>query len=117
MFLMPSLYEPCGLNQMYSLAYGTVPIVRATGGLADTVREVGENPNGFRFEQYEAVAMRETVDRALGAYADRTAWARLMKAGMREDHSWTKSAGIYADLYARAAQRAGHRVGDAARSA
>jgi starch synthase len=117
MFLMPSLYEPCGLNQMYSLAYGTVPIVRATGGLADTVREEGDDPNGFRFEPYEAGAMMAAVDRALDAYADRKVWARLMKSGMREDNSWTKSAAIYADLYARAAQRAGQPVGDAAHSA
>ncbi|MGH9866997.1 MAG: glycogen synthase GlgA [Candidatus Polarisedimenticolia bacterium] len=117
MFLMPSLYEPCGLNQMYSLAYGTVPIVRATGGLADTVNEDGEQPNGFVFRPYEAGAMMAAVDRALSRFADRVAWGKVMKAGMRGDYGWTKSAATYADLYARAAQGAGRRVGTTARTA
>ncbi len=117
MFLMPSLYEPCGLNQMYSLAYGTVPIVRATGGLADTVQETGEQPNGFVFGPYQSDELMAAIDRALAAYADRTVWGKLMKAGMRGDYSWKKSAAVYADLYVRAAERAGHRVGGTARTA
>ena len=113
MFLMPSRYEPCGLNQMYSLVYGTVPIVRRTGGLADTVREQpeGDQPaNGFVFHDYEASAMLSAVDRALSAFADRKGWPRLMKAGMRMDFSWSGPAGRYADLYAAAAERARHGV-------
>ncbi|HKY32230.1 MAG TPA: glycogen synthase GlgA [Candidatus Polarisedimenticolia bacterium] len=117
MFLMPSLYEPCGLNQMYSLAYGTVPIVRATGGLADTVREEGDNPNGFVFRPYDAGQMMAAIERALAAYADRVGWTRLMKAGMKGDYSWTASAATYAELYARAAGRAERGVANTARSA
>jgi len=113
MFLMPSKYEPCGLNQMYSLAYGTVPVVRSTGGLADTVREdvsAGEAPNGFAFTEYDAGAMTAAIDRALAVFADRAAWARLMKSGMREDHSWDRSAAVYARLYQAALERARDRL-------
>ncbi len=107
MFLMPSRFEPCGLNQMYSLAYGTVPIVRATGGLADTVREQGGEANGFVFLDYQPAALLAAVDRALAAYKDRRRWEKLMKAGMKDDHSWTHAAGTYESLYERA--RAGRR--------
>jgi len=113
MFLMPSKYEPCGLNQMYSLAYGTVPVVRSTGGLADTVREQeagGDAPNGFVFRDYDAAGMLSAIDRALDVFSDRARWARLVKAGMREDHSWDRSAAVYVKLYAAASERARERL-------
>jgi len=109
MFLMPSRYEPCGLNQMYSLAYGTVPIVRATGGLADTVRETQSDAgraNGFVFHPYQAGAMLEAVDRALAAYADSRGWSKLRLAGMKGDYSWRIPAKTYQELYSQAAQKA-----------
>jgi starch synthase len=95
MFLMPSHYEPCGLNQIYSLRYGTVPIVRATGGLDDTVDET----TGFKFVDYNAAAMLEAVRRALEAYRDREGWRAMMRRGMRKDYSWDASARQYAELY------------------
>ena len=113
MFLMPSRYEPCGLNQMYSLAYGTVPVVRATGGLADTVREQadGDAPaNGFVFAPYDAVAMQDAIVRALDAFADKKRWGQLMKAGMRGDYSWTRSARLYEDLYKQAKKKGSERA-------
>jgi starch synthase len=105
MFLMPSRYEPCGLNQMYSLRYGTVPIVRATGGLADTVEDFDPTAGtgtGFVFEAYESAAMLEAVERAVAAYGDREAWEGLVSRGMALDYSWGASAGRYIDLYGRA---------------
>ena len=95
MFLMPSRYEPCGLNQMYSLKYGTVPIVRKTGGLADTI-----NPSvGFVFERYSSGEMLKSIREAVAAYGDRAGWTGLMKTGMSQDWSWDKSARQYSDLY------------------
>jgi starch synthase len=105
-FLMPSKYEPCGLNQMYSLRYGTVPIVRRTGGLADTVQEFDPSSGegtGFLFTHYDAQDFKAAVDRALGLWPDRSAWRRLMRNGMEQDFSWAKSATKYVDIY--------HRVG------
>jgi starch synthase len=105
MFLMPSRYEPCGLNQMYSLRYGTIPIVRATGGLADTVEDFDPalgTGTGFVFEAYEAAAMLEAVERAVATYGDAEAWEGLVRRGMALDHSWGASAGKYVDLYGRA---------------
>jgi starch synthase len=105
MFLMPSRFEPCGLNQMYSLRYGTVPIVRATGGLEDTVRDVGpqnSEGNGFKFTPYSSAALRGAVERALTAYPDRRNWKLLQARGMREDFSWDRSADEYVKLYERA---------------
>ncbi|MEO6029760.1 MAG: glycogen synthase GlgA [Candidatus Binatia bacterium] len=101
-FLMPSRYEPCGLNQMYSLRYGTVPIVRATGGLDDTIDDVDATPTGgtgFKFAEYTAPALVATVRRALARYADTAGWRRLMREGMRRDHSWSRVAATYLDLY------------------
>jgi starch synthase len=103
-FLMPSKYEPCGLNQMYSLRYGTVPVVRLTGGLADTVHEY--NPlthegTGFCFRDYDPEEFRAAIDRALALWPDRKAWARLMRNGMQKDFSWTESAKRYVELYER----------------
>jgi starch synthase len=96
MFLMPSRYEPCGLNQIYSLKYGTVPVVRATGGLDDTVDEL----TGFKFAEYTGDALAEALKEAIEAYPDRAKWLKLMKNGMARDHSWGASAREYAKLYA-----------------
>jgi starch synthase len=95
-FLMPSRFEPCGLNQLYSLRYGTVPVVHATGGLKDTVED---GVTGFVFEQPTAHALWLAVDRALHAYADPKAWQRMMRAAMSRDFSWEKSARTYEALY------------------
>ncbi|MBN1212636.1 MAG: glycogen synthase GlgA [candidate division Zixibacteria bacterium] len=108
MFLMPSRYEPCGLNQLYSLKYGTVPIVRAVGGLADTV--VNYNPDtgqgtGFVFEKYSPETLVETVQRAISIFTRKKAWTKLMKAGMARDFSWAKAAEKYAALYEELARR------------
>ncbi|HEY2933933.1 MAG TPA: glycogen synthase GlgA [Acidobacteriota bacterium] len=101
MFLMPSRYEPCGLNQMYSLRYGTVPIVRHTGGLADTVKDYHQDPqgNGFKFFSYSSREMLEAMRRAMFAFQDKTGWRALMRRGMAEDFSWKKSAVRYKELY------------------
>lgn len=101
-FLMPSLVEPCGLNQMYSLVYGTVPIVRETGGLADTViryDEKTEEGNGFVFKKYEAEAMIKELKRSLKLFEDKKKWTKIMRNGMRMDFSWNASAKKYVELY------------------
>ena len=95
MFLMPSHYEPCGLNQIYSLHYGTVPVVRATGGLDDTIEE----GTGFKFAEYSAEALLAAVRSAVQAFADREAWQRMMRRGMSKDFSWKTSAAAYSALY------------------
>jgi starch synthase len=95
-FLMPSRFEPCGLNQLYSLRYGTVPIVHATGGLKDTVED---GVTGFVFHEPTAHALWLAIERALHAYADAKRWQRMMRAGMSRDFSWEKSAREYAALY------------------
>jgi len=95
MFLMPSRYEPCGLNQMYSLKYGTPPIVRATGGLDDTV----DAATGFKFIYPDGTGMMWAIREALTAYHDHDRWQSLMLAGMARDHSWTVSAHAYEQLY------------------
>jgi starch synthase len=102
MFLMPSRYEPCGLNQLYSLKYGTVPIVRKVGGLADTVVDFDPstgNGTGFVFDDYSADAMLEAVGRAVDFFSHKRPWMKLMKAGMRQDFSWASSAVKYAELF------------------
>jgi starch synthase len=105
MFVMPSRYEPCGLNQLYSLKYGTVPVVRATGGLADTITNASEaslaagTANGFSFEPYEKIALSEALGRAVAVYHDRPLWNRLVEIGMRQDWSWARSAERYIELY------------------
>ena len=98
LFMMPSRFEPCGLNQMYSLRYGAVPVVRAVGGLADTVRD-GEN--GFSFHDYSAAAFLEALERALAAYRNKPKWRALQAVGMKEDHSWDQSAREYVRIYER----------------
>ena len=103
-FLMPSRYEPCGLNQMYSLRYGTVPVVRATGGLDDTVRdpeEDAENPNGFKFRRPWGTDLVAAIGRAVATYRDRSRWEWMVRTGMAEDSSWRRSAGRYGELYLR----------------
>lgn len=94
-FLMPSQYEPCGLNQIYSLRYGTVPVVRATGGLDDTI----EDSTGFKFKEYSPEALLGGVSAAIEAYADRGSWQEMMRRGMRADFSWKASAAEYSELY------------------
>ncbi|MDO8136086.1 MAG: glycogen synthase GlgA [Candidatus Brocadiales bacterium] len=98
MFLMPSKFEPCGLNQLYSLKYGTVPIVRSTGGLADTI----DASVGFSFQSYSSKEMLETIKKALKLYRDQSKWLELMKMGMLQDWSWEKSAREYLTLYQKA---------------
>jgi starch synthase len=105
LFMMPSRYEPCGLNQLYSLKYGTVPIVRATGGLVDTITDANERTlaadvaNGFSFSDYSPLALGETLSRALNTYAQPQIWKHLVQTGMRQDWSWATSAKQYVDLY------------------
>ena len=108
-FLMPSRSEPCGLTQMYALRYGTVPVVRATGGLADTVEPfdaAAGTGTGFRFEQADGTGLMWAIDRALGAFQDRAVWEGLRRRGMARDFSWERSAREYVELYRRAAEKA-----------
>lgn len=101
-FLMPSKYEPCGLNQMYSLMYGTVPLVRETGGLADTVIRYNEKTgegNGFVFKKYDANDMIKELQRALNIYNDKKTWVKIIRNGMKADFSWGTSARKYIELY------------------
>ncbi len=101
-FLMPSRFEPCGLNQMYSLRYGTVPVVRAVGGLDDTVQNfdrVNGKGNGFKFEEYRADRFLERIYEALFTYGEPDAWRRLQYNGMTENNSWLNAAAKYLTLY------------------
>jgi len=107
MFLMPSRYEPCGLNQIYSLKYGTVPVVRATGGLDDTIEPWDARSGrgtGFKFTEYSGEALLSTVHQALAAFKDKTGWQRLMRNGMAKDFSWNNSAKEYVRVYERVRQ-------------
>jgi starch synthase len=99
MFLMPSKSEPCGLAQMISLRYGTIPIVRETGGLKDTVVDAGDNGNGFTFKSYNAHDMLHSIERAKEVYSSSKEWEALIKKAMASDNSWGKSAIKYIDLY------------------
>jgi len=108
-FLMPSAYEPCGLNQMYSLLYGTVPVVRKTGGLADTVFDWDETSyhghdygNGFSFNDYAGWALSDAVKRAVNRFHDKATWTKIQQNGMKMDLSWKGSAEKYLELYKRA---------------
>jgi starch synthase len=96
MFLMPSRYEPCGLAQMIAMRYGCVPVVRATGGLKDTVKE---GKTGFLFQEAETDSMVEALQRALTAYAGMEKWQNFQRNGMKEDFSWSRSARQYASIY------------------
>lgn len=110
MFLMPSRYEPCGLNQMYSLNYGTVPIVRRTGGLADTVHDYHEfngEGNGFSFRDFTPFALYTSVQRALALFQQKEIWREMMRRGMHADFSWHNAALKYLEVYRRAKSRRG----------
>lgn len=105
-FLMPSRYEPCGLNQLYSLKYGAVPVVHATGGLADSIVDANDEnlsngtANGFSFSRYDAASLEDALGRACFIYgAQRDAWAQLVATGMAQDWSWSQSARKYTELY------------------
>jgi starch synthase len=104
MFLMPSLYEPSGLNQMYSLRYGTVPIVRHTGGLADSVEhydpETGEG-TGIVFNDFDSEALEWALNIALDLHAQPEQWQRVVRNGMAKDFSWNKQGGKYLEIYRR----------------
>ncbi len=105
-FLMPSRYEPCGLNQIYSLKYGTIPVVRATGGLDDTVRDYEEGKGtGFKFKGYSAAALIAKVKEAVEVFKDSEAWGGLRTRAMKEDFSWKRSAKKYMELYGLARER------------
>jgi starch synthase len=110
MFLMPSRYEPCGLNQIYSLKYGTVPIVRATGGLDDTIEpwdaRTGKG-TGFKFTEYIGESLLLTIKQALQGYSDQTSWQVLMRNGMNKDFSWNASAREYGKIYEKVRQLRG----------
>jgi starch synthase len=105
LFLMPSRFEPCGLNQMYSLRYGTVPVVHGVGGLLDTVRDDPRRPatsTGFVFRDYAPAALIAALQRALTVFRDKPRWRALQAAGMRQDNSWDRSAQEYVRIYERA---------------
>ncbi len=102
MFLVPSRFEPCGLGQMISMRYGTVPIVRRTGGLADTVNDYAqglETATGFTFDKYNSNSMVEAVDRALAAYQEKQEWSRIVENCSRQDFSWNRSSQAYSEVY------------------
>jgi starch synthase len=110
MFLMPSRYEPCGLNQIYSLKYGTVPIVRATGGLDDTIEPWNARTGkgtGFKFSEYNGESLLLTIKQALDAFRDQTSWQVLMRNGMAKDFSWNASAREYGKIYEKVRQMRG----------
>jgi starch synthase len=102
MFLMPSQFEPCGLNQMYSLRYGSVPIVRRTGGLADSVQmfePISGKGTGIVFDDYSDRALEWALNAALDLYQDKESWRKLVRNGMTMDHSWKQQGQIYIDLF------------------
>ena len=115
-FLMPSRFEPCGLNQIYSLRYGTVPVVRRTGGLADTVIDCMPHTldariaNGFIFDDPSSWALHSSLERALEVFPKQKQWKRLIEAGMAQDFSWKNSARQYLDLYKRLLKQEPYRV-------
>ena len=104
-FLMPSRYEPCGLGQMIALRYGTIPIVRATGGLNDTIRDLDQDPrggNGFSFRPYDPIDLTDAIRRALRWFQEKSRWRQVQAKGMATDFSWDKSAKEYVRLYEQA---------------
>jgi starch synthase len=116
-FLMPSRFEPCGLNQIYSQRYGTVPIVRHTGGLVDTVTDTtpetleNKTATGFSFQAATPAALWEAVERALNYYREPDTWTQIVSAGMKQDFSWKRSAELYIELYETVlAQHAGEAI-------
>ncbi len=101
-FMMPSRFDPCGLNQLYSLRYGTIPLVHATGGLDDTIENISEDAvagNGFKFEEYTVQALLGTLQKALFIYQDQAKWLAIQKRAMKEEFSWDRSAKEYIALY------------------
>jgi len=114
-FLMPSRFEPCGLNQMYSLRYGTVPVVRAVGGLEDTVQSWtprAKKSNGFKFREATPEALVQALKQALRQYRQPDRWKALMRRGIAGDYSWGTSAREYVKVYRRARHAAAIRWGD-----
>lgn len=112
LFLMPSRFEPCGLGQMIALRYGSIPLVRRTGGLADTIIDIDDHPldgNGFVFNKFSSDALLATVRRAVSRYGKANDWRRLVDRAMRYDFSWKESASLYQDIYRRARQKAEER--------
>ena len=111
-FLMPSRYEPCGLNQLYSLKYGTVPVVHATGGLADSITNTTDETlaagtaNGFSFDNYTTGALADALDRACGTFTNWERWVQIIRNGMQQDWSWNHSAREYDRLYKHTLARA-----------
>ena len=109
-FLMPSRYEPCGLNQLYSLKYGTIPVVRATGGLDDTIKNFNSetgNGNGFKFRDYSSDAILKGVSKAVELYKDKRRWKKIMQNAMACDFSWEHSAKEYVKVYNKALTKVG----------
>ena len=109
-FLMPSFFEPCGLGQLIAMRYGTVPVVRRTGGLADSVfdpMDSDKTPNGFVFDEYTPEALWTAINRAMTAYQDKVLWKKLMRRGMSCDYSWQNSVHKYLELYRKALARKG----------
>jgi len=103
-YLMPSRFEPCGLNQMYSLRYGTTPIVRVTGGLDDSVTDISEDAataDGIKFTEYSVRALAKAIRKAQALYADKSLLLHYRRNGMARDFSWERTAAAYAELYAR----------------
>jgi starch synthase len=108
LFLMPSRYEPCGLNQLYSMRYGTVPVVFRTGGLADSVQlwnPRSRQGTGLVFDHHDVSGLRWAVQSAMALYQDRRAWRRLMANGMAKDYSWTRQIRLYEKLFSRLGAR------------
>jgi starch synthase len=109
---MPSRFEPCGLGQMIALRYGSIPLVRRTGGLADTIIDIDDHPldgNGFVFDKFSSDALLATVRRAVARFGKTNDWRRLVERAMRCDFSWKESASLYQDVYRRARQKAEER--------
>jgi len=103
MFLMPSRFEPCGLGQLIAMRYGAIPVVRHTGGLADTVKDVTQaNGNGFVFQNYTGIEMVEAIKRAVEGFYHWAEWQNLMRRNMKLDFSWKASARKYEEIYLRA---------------
>jgi len=120
MLLVPSRYEPCGLTQLYALRYGTVPIVRATGGLDDTIRQFDRTSGkgtGFKFGPFQAQAFLAQIREAVQTFFDKATWETIVRNGMREDFSWEEPAGKYVSLYEKISHKTlakrpvGHPVG------
>jgi starch synthase len=117
-FLMPSRFEPCGLNQMYSLRYGTVPVVRRVGGLADSVIDANhktladKSATGFVFNDYDSSQLTETIERTVATYRQPTVWEQIVRSGMAIDWSWNRSAQRYVEVYRMASERRHERAKD-----